>query len=140
MALKYSLLVYDHGGGESAHCRLAIGVHVVVRPNLLVAVLLDVGLARPTLPAAPDDASGTDNVPDAELAYAGSHFHHFPGHFMSKTEEITLLSCQLSTGSLVNDADLPGDHGIIRHPEVVLGLVDISVTNPAVQDFDHHIL
>jgi hypothetical protein len=34
---------------------------------------------------------------------------------------------------------LPRDHGVTGHAEVVLGLVDVRVANPTVQNLDRHI-
>uniref|UniRef100_A0A0A9BDI2 Cad n=1 Tax=Arundo donax TaxID=35708 RepID=A0A0A9BDI2_ARUDO len=113
--LHYELLVDDHGGGEPTLRGAAVSVDVVVGPDPLVAVLLDVGLAGAALTAAPDDHPDADDVADAVLGHLGPDLHHLPDHFM------------------------PRNHGVFRSTELVLGLVDVSVANPTVQHLHHHI-
>jgi len=114
-SLRDSLLVDDHGGGEPALRGPAVGVDVVVGPDPLVAVLLNVGLAGAALPAAPDDHPDADDVADAVLAHLRPDLHHLADHLM------------------------PRDHGVLGSAEVVLGLVDVSMADPTVQHLHHHI-
>jgi hypothetical protein len=71
----------------------AVGVQVVVRPDLLVAVLLVVGLAGVALAAAPDDDAYTDHVAGAVLGHLSSDLLHLANHLMTgfttKHESIT---------------------------------------------------
>ena len=89
-SLRDSLLVDDHGGGEPALRGPAVGVDVVVGPDPLVAVLLNVGLAGAALPAAPDDHPDADDVADAVLAHLRPDLHHLADHLMpEKVSAIT---------------------------------------------------
>jgi hypothetical protein len=36
--------------------------------------------------------------------------------------------------------DIPWDHGVIGHAEMVLGLMDVRVADPTIQHLYHHIL
>ena len=81
-SLRDSLLVDDNGGGEPALRGSAVGVDVVVGPDPLVAVLLDVGLAGTALAAAPDDHPDANDVADAVLAHLGPDLHHLADHLM----------------------------------------------------------
>ena len=60
----------------------AVGVDVVVGPDLLVAVLLDVGRAGGASAAAADDHPRADYVPGLKPRHFRSSLHHFSYHFV----------------------------------------------------------
>lgn len=92
MVLWYSLLVDDHGGSEPALRRAAVSVDVIVGPDLLVAVLLDVGLAGAALAAAPDDHPDADHVADAVLGHLGPDLHHLTDHLVPEKQSYSVIS------------------------------------------------
>lgn len=76
------LLVDNHGLGEASHGGPPVIVNIVVRPDPFAAVLLDVGVARATAPAAADQAADSHPVPGLELAHLRAHIYHLPHHLV----------------------------------------------------------
>jgi hypothetical protein len=80
---KYNLLLVDnHGGSKAALSRLPICVNIIVRPNALVAVLLNIRFAWLTGAAATNNDPHTDHISWLEAVHFGAHFDHLSHHFM----------------------------------------------------------
>lgn len=60
------LLIYHHGTGKSTLGRFTIGVNIVVGPDLLVAVLFNVGFTWATVLAASNDCANSNEFPYLE--------------------------------------------------------------------------
>lgn len=80
---KEILLMDDHGLSEASLGGFSVGIDIVIGPDLLVAVLLDVWLARTTAPAASYDRTDAHTLSYSILAHIRSHLHHLSHHFVS---------------------------------------------------------
>lgn len=70
------LLMDDHSVSEATLGGFAVGVDIVVTPDLLVTVLLKIRATRFAATAASNDHTDSDDISYGELAHIGSHLHH----------------------------------------------------------------
>lgn len=73
----------DHLTGEATLGWLPISINVIVRPDLLAAVLLDVRFARRAVPATPHKQPDPDPVPGSQAGHLRSHLQHLPYNLMA---------------------------------------------------------
>lgn len=78
----YLLLVCNHGGSESSLSGLSINIDIIVRPDLLIAILFDVGFAWPTSPATPHNHTHAYSLSHFEFLHVWTNLCHFSYNFM----------------------------------------------------------
>jgi hypothetical protein len=81
---KNLLLVDNHGRSKPTMSRLPICVNIIIGPNALVAVLLNIRFAWLAAAAATDDDSHADHIACTEAVHFRAHFNHLSHHFMPK--------------------------------------------------------
>lgn len=74
----------NHSTSKASLCRFAIGIDIVVGPDLLVAVLLDFCFAGATAATASDYAPDSDHITGLEFGDLRTNLNHFSHNFMSK--------------------------------------------------------
>lgn len=80
------LLINNHRSSKSALGRFAIRVDIIVAPDPIIAVLLNVLVARAAAPATSDEHAYSNSVSHIELGDIGSNLHNFTNHFMSLSQ------------------------------------------------------
>lgn len=72
----------NHSTSKASLCRFPIGIDVVVGPDLLAAVLLDLCFAGTATATASDYAPDSDHITGLEFGDLGTNLNHFSHNLM----------------------------------------------------------